>query len=333
MKMMLLLRRSGSNPRSMMATHPVGGRADQPHGAPGLSELDPLAASTQLSGDCLQRRSLGLQALPSEQRSLIELALADLTAAHTALEQERRRSQTLIDFVPDAYFVTDLKGRIREANHAASRLIGFARKYCLGKPLSSFVLAEDTDTFQARLARARELTTDAAHTWEIRLRPLRKQARLDALVRVGVIREDGGAVNGLRWLLRDITAEKQQAREYAALTAEQDARLRAETAELNAIINVQSARIDQEQTARRAAEARLRACEAAMHGVAEGVEDFLRTLGADDAAIGQVLGRLLDVVPAAWQMPSHHAQPDTGAVGGESLPGGPPGGAAPAAAG
>ena len=321
-----------------MTTQVVGGGAVQSNGASRTGELDALAASIQQTRALLQRygRSLGTRTRPPGECSRPEISPVELAAAceqlaaageqirrhadllssaYVALERERRRYLGLTALLPDAYFVTDAKGLIREANHAASGLIGFARKYCLGKPLVSFVLPEEATAFQARLARARELTGDTVHTWEIRLRPLRRQTRLDAAVRVSAIRGDAGDLTGFRWLLRDVTLEKQRAQELATLTAEQDARLRAETAELNAIIKLQTVRIEQEQTARVAAESRLRAYEACIRELAEGVEDFLRTLGADEAAIAHVLGRLLEAAPAALEPRRAPSEPEPHVAG------------------
>ena len=329
-----------------MTTQVVGGGAVQSNGASRTGELDALAASIQQTRALLQRYGPRLGAhtcTPGEHSrpeiSPVELAAACdqlaaageqirrhadlLSSAYVALERERRRYLGLTALLPDAYFVTDAKGTIREANHAASAVIGYARKYCVGKPLLSFVLPEEASAFQARLARAQDLTGDSVHTWEIRLRPLRKHARLDALVRVSAIRDEGGLLSGLRWLVRDITAEKQRAEELAALTAEQGARLRAQTAELEAIVKLQTARIEQEQAARIAAESRLRAYETCAGEMAAGVEDFLRALGAEDTAIAQVLGRLLEVAPAVRPAPAAPAQLSTRTGSADVMPGEP----------
>jgi PAS domain S-box-containing protein len=47
----------------------------------------------------------------------------DLESAHFEIERERRRFQDLFERAPDGYVVTDLEGRIVEANQAAVRLL------------------------------------------------------------------------------------------------------------------------------------------------------------------------------------------------------------------
>src|SRR5882762_10886012 len=76
-----------------------------------------------------------------------ELRLADeelraeseaLAATSNELDRERRKFRELFEFAPDAYFVTDLHGAIREANIAAGRLLGLDPKFLVGKLLPSF---------------------------------------------------------------------------------------------------------------------------------------------------------------------------------------------------
>jgi PAS domain S-box-containing protein len=43
--------------------------------------------------------------------------------AQEALDAERRRYQELFDLAPVSYLVTDLKGRIQEANQAAIEML------------------------------------------------------------------------------------------------------------------------------------------------------------------------------------------------------------------
>ena len=56
--------------------------------------------------------------------------------AQSGLEEERQRYQELFEFAPDGYLVTDALGVIREANRAASELLGIRAEFLRGKPLS-----------------------------------------------------------------------------------------------------------------------------------------------------------------------------------------------------
>ncbi|HMI56475.1 MAG TPA: PAS domain S-box protein [Gemmatimonadaceae bacterium] len=61
-----------------------------------------------------------------------------LAASRDALFEERTRFREMFDFAPDAYLITDLYGTIRDANVAASRLLGVDAKRLVGKALPSF---------------------------------------------------------------------------------------------------------------------------------------------------------------------------------------------------
>src|SRR5262245_24639501 len=64
----------------------------------------------------------------------LHLQNKELAAAREAVEEERRRYQELFDCAPDGYLVTDRNGIIREANHAAARLLNVPQPALVGKP-------------------------------------------------------------------------------------------------------------------------------------------------------------------------------------------------------
>lgn len=64
------------------------------------------------------------------------------------------RYRALFETLSDASFFTDAAGIIQEANHSASRLVGFARTYCLAKPLAAYILPADAPRFRETLAQA-----------------------------------------------------------------------------------------------------------------------------------------------------------------------------------
>jgi PAS domain S-box-containing protein len=49
----------------------------------------------------------------------------------------------LFEFVPDAYWLTDINGTIQEANRAAGSLLNISPRFLIGKPLSVFVKPEE----------------------------------------------------------------------------------------------------------------------------------------------------------------------------------------------
>jgi PAS domain S-box-containing protein len=120
-----------------------------------------------------------------------------LSAGRELAEAERERYQALFLLAPAAYLLTDPAGVIREANLRAVALLGIDRRFVAGKPLATFVHAEDRWPFRDRLARlAREDLAD----WRVRLHP-RGGEPIPVTVSVAVGRDRAGKVQELRWLL------------------------------------------------------------------------------------------------------------------------------------
>jgi PAS domain S-box-containing protein len=98
---------------------------------------------------------------------------------------------------PAAYLVTDPAGLIREANLRAVALLGIDHRFVTGRPLVSFVGADDRARFRDRITRlAREETGD----WRTTLHP-RGREPVPVTVSVAVGRDPRGNVQELRWLL------------------------------------------------------------------------------------------------------------------------------------
>jgi PAS domain S-box-containing protein len=130
-----------------------------------------------------------------------------LAETHSAVVEERRRYQQLFQFAPDAYLLTDLHGIVREANRSAARLLGVEPRFMAGKALVSFVALDDRPRVRAEIGRWQSEPTPK--TLEIRLQP-RHGAPFDAAIALSVAR--GGPRDtaiGFRWLVRDISAQRQ----------------------------------------------------------------------------------------------------------------------------
>ena len=163
-------------------------------------------------------RGDALETLQAFQTAVEELLVAqeeirgqneELILARHDLEAERQRYRDLFEFAPDPYLVTDRGGTIQEANRAAGELLNTPPKTLSGKPLVLFVEPDDRLAFQARLARLGQEPT--AEAWELRLRP-REQSTLTAAVTAAAVRDGRGASTSLRWMVRDVTARKQEER-------------------------------------------------------------------------------------------------------------------------
>src|SRR3989442_5584624 len=67
------------------------------------------------------------------------------------LDKARAYAESLIKNAPDPVFVSDLEGKILQANDAVSQLLGFRQDEGLEQPLSRFISPEETREFTAAL--------------------------------------------------------------------------------------------------------------------------------------------------------------------------------------
>ena len=150
-----------------------------------------------------------------------------MEAAQHQLEDERRRYQHLFQYAPDAYLLTDLSGIVREANLSAARLLNTRPRFLPGKAVVSFVAADDRRRIRTELDRWRSEPTPKI--LEVRLQP-RNGEPFDAAIALSVAR--GGPHDtaiGFRWLVRDISAQRQLTDELRL--REETARREAEASE------------------------------------------------------------------------------------------------------
>jgi PAS domain S-box-containing protein len=175
----------------------------------------------------------------------------ELAAASEALAAERQKYLELFEFAPDGYLVTDGYGKILAANHAAGQLFDYQPRVLVGKILAARVAEPDRHTFRQRLVRFQRLAETASEgvsqskfhdrpkpeEWEFRMQS-RENIPFDALLKVAVIQDADGLQ--LRWLIRDVTAQKQT--ERGLQESELIFRSLAETAAV-AVLIVQNGRI------------------------------------------------------------------------------------------
>lgn len=148
-----------------------------------------------LLGGALEELDVALEELRVTEEE-VRTQQEALDAGGRANETERERYQALFVLAPAAYLVTDPAGLIREANLRAVALLGIDHRFVSGKPLVSFVAADDRMRFRDRLTRlAREETGD----WRATVQP-RGRDPVPVTVSVAVGRDARGAVQELRWL-------------------------------------------------------------------------------------------------------------------------------------
>jgi PAS domain S-box-containing protein len=160
---------------------------------------------------------------PRKGRETSALQYKELLASRDAIDRERQKYFELFESAPDACFLTDSKGIIREANAAASQLLGVPSGFLAGRMLPTFF--EDS----ARKAYRRQVDhlagSKRSDDWEVRLQP-RNGTSTVVSVSIGRIAARDKSIAGYRWVVRDISKRKQAENEI--LTRERKVREEAE---------------------------------------------------------------------------------------------------------
>jgi PAS domain S-box-containing protein len=127
------------------------------------------------------------------------------------LDKARAYAERLIEDAPDPVFVSDLEGKIIQANEAVSQLLGFRKDEVVEQSLSRFISTEETREFTAALREVveRGVTRNAvlhprAATGEV----------IPTTLNAAALRDSEGKVIGAIGVLRDMR-ELDKARAYA----------------------------------------------------------------------------------------------------------------------
>ena len=132
------------------------------------------------------------------------------------VERERKKQHSLdaniiIANAPDPVFVSDLEGKILQANEAVSELLGFQQDEVLEQSLSRFISAEETREFTAVL---REVV-ERGGIRNARLNPRSASGEIiPTTLNASALRDSHGKVIGAIGILRDMR-ELDKARAYA----------------------------------------------------------------------------------------------------------------------
>src|SRR3989442_1048260 len=117
----------------------------------------------------------------------------------------------IIANAPDPVFVSDLEGKILQANDAVSLLLGFRQDEVLEQSLSRFISAKETREFTAAL---REVV-ERGVTRNARLNPRSASGEvIPTTLNASALRDPGGKMIGAIGILRDMR-ELDKARAYA----------------------------------------------------------------------------------------------------------------------
>jgi PAS domain S-box-containing protein len=127
------------------------------------------------------------------------------------LDKARAYAESLIKNAPDPVFVSDLEGKILQANDAVSELLGFRPAELIEQSLSRFISPEETREFTAAL---REVVAKGV-TRDTRLNPRSASEEvIPTTLNASALRDPDGRVIGAIGILRDMR-ELDKARAYA----------------------------------------------------------------------------------------------------------------------
>jgi PAS domain S-box-containing protein len=119
------------------------------------------------------------------------------------LDKARAYSDNLIKNAPDPLFVSDLEGKILQANDAVYELIGFRPDEVLEQSLSRFITPEETREFLAAL---REVV-ERGVTRNATLHPRGASGEvISTTLNASALRDSDGKVIGAIGILRDMRA-------------------------------------------------------------------------------------------------------------------------------
>lgn len=133
------------------------------------------------------------------------------------LDKARAYADSLIKNAPDPVFVSDLEGKILQANDAVYALLGFRPDEVLEQSLSRFISPEETREFLAAL---REVI-ERGVTRNARLNPRSAQGEIiPTTLNASALRDTDGKVIGAIGILRDMRSYEQVVRDLEASKSE-----------------------------------------------------------------------------------------------------------------
>ena len=217
--------------------------------------------SRRITEDASQQE-LVEEALSELETSVEELRVAEeelhqqneeLMVARNQLETERQRYLDLFEFAPDGYLVTTSEGVILEANRAASKMLGIAQRFLVGKPFINFIAEVERADFRSLLNQFGRSPKESPSEIEMRIYPRAGKDFYSGLT-IAPVMDRQGKVTSIRWLVRDINDRKESEEKISRLNSELEERVRERTTQLEAANRLKDESLVSEQGARRDAE-------------------------------------------------------------------------------
>jgi PAS domain S-box-containing protein len=139
------------------------------------------------------------------------------------LDKARAYAESLIKNAPDPVFVSDLQGKILQANDAVSELLGFRQDELLEQSLSRFITSEELRAFMAAL---REVV-ERGVTRNVLLHPRSASGKvIPTTLNASALRGPAGKAIGVIGILRDMRAYEKVLRDLEESKSELQEKIR-----------------------------------------------------------------------------------------------------------
>jgi PAS domain S-box-containing protein len=172
------------------------------------------ARSKDRAPEILLIKKLADERVRQLRNSVSELRAAQRRLAKSEAQvEERNRYRDLFQYAPDGYLVTDLHGKIVEANVAAARLLNIPESFLPGKPLTLYVHPEQRNDVFSRMA---AIAPGETVEWNMDLLPRSSADARTVHATIAAELSEPPVRRNLRWLLRDVTDQSRRERALRA---------------------------------------------------------------------------------------------------------------------
>lgn len=107
--------------------------------------FDEMTVNLKKSKEELEKYSRNLEEKVEERTRELEIDIEKRKKAEEELKDSEERLKILFDYAPDAYYISDLKGKFIDGNKAAERLMGNKKEKLIGKNFLKLKLLSLTD--------------------------------------------------------------------------------------------------------------------------------------------------------------------------------------------
>lgn len=191
--------------------------------------------SSQLSQKKLFQQLLKhLQKLECQVSEEDLLGLQEQVLRQLALVAQRKHYQELFDQAPDGYLVTDITGRIYEANQTIAHWLQLKSSQLLGKALQALIASTHLSQFQHQWNTLLKTTAQDSGSIYLFLLSLQSATQTEIPVELSVkpVRNPQQEIVGFRWMVRLLSSQRQAEVDILQLNAQLQKQVVAQAAAL-----------------------------------------------------------------------------------------------------